>query len=261
MVALLTVAGCKSNQFTRLGMPVPATKQGKIVLTLWQGSWIAAFAVGFLIWGLVVWAVIFHRKRSDELPAQVRYNMPIEVLYTAVPFIVIAVLFYFTAKDEDNLNKLSTSPAVVVNVTGFQWSWRFDYPQYAVPGSAAGDVEITGQPANLDLAYNVNNAASSGPQLVIPEGETVRFNLTATDVIHSFWVPAFLFKRDVIPGHPNHFEITPTTTGTFTGRCAELCGQYHSEMLFTVKVVSPQQFQQFISAQKAAALKSGGSAQ
>jgi cytochrome c oxidase subunit 2 len=80
-------------------------------------------------------------------------------------------------------------------------------------------------------------------------------------VIHSFWVPAFLFKRDVIPGHPNHFEITPTSTGTFTGRCAELCGQYHSEMLFTVKVVSPQQFQQYITAQKAAALKSGGSAQ
>jgi cytochrome c oxidase subunit 2 len=257
---LLAVSGC-DNQFTRLGMPIPVTKQAKAVLSLWQGSWIAAWAVGFIVWGLMIWAVIFHRKRSESLPPQVRYNLPIEVLYTALPFVVIAVLFYFTAKDENFENKLSPHPDVVVNVTGFQWSWRFDYPQYQVPGSAAGDVQITGTPANLDIPYNLHNPASSGPQFVIPEGETVRFNLTATDVIHSFWVPAFLFKRDVIPGHPNHFEITPTSTGTFTGRCAELCGQYHSEMLFTVKVVSPQQFQKFITAQKAAALKSGGSAQ
>lgn len=260
IAALLTVSGC-DNQFTRLGMPIPVTRQAKAVLTLWQGSWIAAFAVGILVWGLTVWAIIFHRKRSDELPPQVRYNMPIEVLYTALPFVVIAVLFYFTARDENFINKLSSKPGVVVNVTGFQWSWRFDYPQYKVPGTAAGDVQITGQPANLDMPYNANNPAASGPQLVIPEGETVRFNLASTDVVHSFWVPEFLFHRDVIPGHPNHFEVTPTSTGTFTGRCAEFCGEYHAEMIFTVKVVSPQQFQQFITAQQAAAQKSGGSAQ
>jgi cytochrome c oxidase subunit II len=260
IAGLMAVAGC-DNQFTRLGMPIPATRQAKMVLTLWQGSWIAAFAVGFVVWGLIIWAVIFHRKRSEELPPQVRYNLPIEVLYTALPFVVIAVLFYFTAKDENAENKLSARPDVVVNVTGFQWSWKFDYPQYPVPGTAAGDVQIIGQPADLNLAYNANNPAASGPQFVIPEGKTVRFNLVSTDVIHSFWVPAFLFHRDVIPGHPNHFEITPTSLGTFTGRCAELCGEYHSEMIFTVKVVTPQQFQKFITAKKAAALKSGGSAQ
>jgi cytochrome c oxidase subunit 2 len=239
-VLLTSVAGCTSNAFTRLAMPRPITTQGKVILTLWQGSWIAAFAVGAVVWGLVIWTVIFYRKRSDELPPQVRYNLPIEVLYTIVPFILIAVLFYFTARDENYIDKLSPRPNVVVNVTGFQWSWEFQYPDL-------GNVQVVGTP-------------SKDPTLVLPVGETVRFNLTSPDVIHAFWVPAFLFKRDVVPGHPNHFEITPTATGTFAGRCSELCGMYHSEMLFTVKVVSQQQFQEFIAAQQAAQ-KAAGSAQ
>jgi cytochrome c oxidase subunit II len=231
-VLLATATGCTSNAFTRLGMPKPITQQGKTVLTLWQGSWIAAFAVGFVVWGLVIWAVIFHRKRSDELPPQVRYNLPIEVLYTVVPFIMVAVLFYFTARDENYVDKVSAHPDVVVQVTGFQWSWEFQYPDL-------GNVQVVGTP-------------SEDPVLVLPVGETIQFDLTSTDVIHSFWVPAFLFKRDVIPGHPNQFELTTTTTGTFAGRCSELCGMYHSEMLFTVKVVSQQEFQQFIAAKQAA---------
>lgn len=224
-VLLAATAGC-DNEFTRLGMPEPITEQGKRVLSLWQGSWIAAFAVGILVWGLIIWAIIFHRKRSEKLPPQVRYNMPIEALYTAVPFIIVAVLFYFTARDETYLDKVSDKPDVAVNVTGFQWSWKFDYPQ--------NDVSVVGRPGK-------------DPTLVIPKGKKIRFNLTSPDVIHSFWVPAFLFKRDVIPGHPNRFEITTTKEGTYAGRCAELCGVDHSRMLFTVKVVSPQEYQNFIA--------------
>jgi cytochrome c oxidase subunit 2 len=234
---LASVTGCTSNAFTRLGMPTPITQQGKVVLTLWQNSWIAAFAVGIVVWGLVIWAVIFHRKRSDVLPPQVRYNLPIEVLYTVVPFIMVAVLFYFTARDENYIDKVSAHPNVVVNVTGFQWSWEFQYPDL-------GNVAIIGN-------------SRTDPTLYLPVGETVEFNLTSPDVIHAFWVPAFLFKRDVVPGHPNHFEITPTTTGTFAGRCSELCGIYHSEMLFTVKVVSQQEFLQFIAQQQAAQTAGG----
>jgi cytochrome c oxidase subunit 2 len=96
---------------------------------------------------------------------------------------------------------------------------------------------------------------------VIPTNETVRFNLTSTDVIHAFWIVPFEFKRDVIPGYPNHFEVTPTRTGTFIGRCTELCGLYHSRMLFVVKIVTPAQFRQWISAQQLAQSKAAGSAQ
>ena len=93
--------------------------------------------------------------------------------------------------------------------------------------------------------------------LEIPKGETVRFNLASEDVIHAFWVPEFLFKRDVIPGHPNHFQVTATQTGTYIGHCSELCGLYHSKMLFTLKVVTPQQFQAYMAAQQAAQSSSG----
>jgi cytochrome c oxidase subunit 2 len=220
-------------------MPPPVTRQGQVTLTLWQGSWVAAWAVGAIVWGLIIWAVIFYRKRSDRVPQQVRYNLPIEFLYTIVPFVMIGVLFYFTARDENYIDKLSQHPDVVVNVIGFRWSWQFQYPDYKVPGSEYGDVSEIGQPWPGKL-----------PVMEIPTGETVRFNLSSTDVIHSFWVVPFEFKRDVLPDHPNHFEVTPDKTGTFTGRCSELCGLYHSRMLFTLKIVTPQQFRQWITTQQ-----------
>jgi len=232
-VVLAALTGCTNDTFTRIGFPNPITKQGQITLHLWQGSWIAGMSVAIVVWGLILWAVVFHRKRGDRLPPQVRYNLPIEILYTALPFVLIAVLFYYTAKDEDTIDTLSANPAVTVNVVGYQWSWQFQYPQYNVTDNGVSS------PAPL-------------PVLELPTGENVRFNLTSPDVIHSFWVPEFLFKRDVIPGHPNHFQITLTKTGTYIGHCSELCGLYHSRMLFTLKVVTPAQFRQWISARQAA---------
>ena len=111
-----------------MGFPNPITKQGAVTLSLWQGSWVAGMLVGAVVWGLIVWAVIFHRQRGDKLPPQVRYNMPIEILYTVVPFVLIAVLFYYTAKDENTIDAVPSNPAVTVNVTGFQWSWAVQLP-------------------------------------------------------------------------------------------------------------------------------------
>jgi cytochrome c oxidase subunit II len=249
-------AGCTSNEFTRLGMPVPVTKQGQAILTLWQGSWVAAFAVGAVVWGLIIWAVIFHRKRAGTaVPEQVRYNLPIEMLYTVVPFIMVGILFFFTARDENYIDKLPAHPDVQVTVTGYQWSWQFEYPQYKVPGSATGDVTMNGEP------WSPAAGNSQLPVLVIPTNETVQFNLVSSDVIHSFWIVPFEFKRDVIPGHPNHFTVTPTKTATLIGRCTELCGLYHSRMLFKVRIVTPAQFRQWIHAQQTAQQKSAGSTQ
>jgi cytochrome c oxidase subunit II len=251
---LLATTGCTSNAFTRLGMLPPVTKQGKVTLTLWQGSWIAAFAVGITVWGLILWAVFFHRKRSDRVPEQVRYNLPIEVMYTVLPFIMIGILFYFTARDENYIDALPPHPDVIVDVTGFQWSWEFQYPQYKVPHSEYGVVTSLGEMWNGSVPGNENQL----PVLEIPIGETVRFNLTSTDVVHSFWIIPFEFKRDVIPDHPNHFEVTPTTAYTGIGHCSELCGLYHSRMLFTVKIVTPAQFRKWITAQQALQTASGG---
>jgi cytochrome c oxidase subunit II len=251
-VLLLALAGCSPNDtFTRLGFPNPVTTQGAITLSLWQGSWIAGLLVGAVVWGMIVWAVIFHRKRGDKLPPQVRYNMPIEILYTVVPFVLIAVLFYYTAKDENTIDAVPVHPQVMVNVTGFQWSWEFSYPKYGV--------NTTGAMWNPQLTDSENQ--NELPLLEIPEGETVNFNLTSPDVIHAFWVPEFLFKRDVIPGHPNHFSITATSTGTFIGHCSELCGLYHSRMLFTLKIVTPAQFNTWIASEQTAQKTASGSTQ
>jgi cytochrome c oxidase subunit II len=250
-VMLLALTGCTNDTFTRIGFPDPITTQGKVVVSLWQGSWIAGMLVGCVVWGLIVWAVIFHRKRGDKLPPQVRYNMPIEILYTVIPFVLIAVLFYYTAKDENVITATPANPAVTVNVIGFQWSWEFDYPQ----PNGAPPVKMTGamwDPTKPDSRQTL-------PVLEVPVGERVQFNLTSPDVVHAFWVPEFLFKRDVIPGHPNHFQVTLTKTGTYTGHCSELCGVYHSRMLFTLKVVTPQEYQSWIAQQKANQSTAAGS--
>src|SRR5215471_8048725 len=143
-LATLT-AGCNSTTVENLGLRTPLTTQAKLIVSLWQGSWIAALAVGVTVWGLILWAVVVYRKRGDRVPHQVRYNLPIEILYTVVPFIMVGILFYFTARDENFINKTSAHPDVIVNVRGFQWSWEFDYPQYKVASSQTGDVTQLGQ--------------------------------------------------------------------------------------------------------------------
>jgi len=257
-LAIMT-AGCSSNWVNNLGLRNPLTTQAQLIVHLWQGAWVAAIAVGLLVWGAILWAVIFYRKRGDTIPHQVRYNLPIEILYTVVPFVMVGVLFYFTARDENRITSLSAHPDVVVDVTGFQWSWEFQYPQYPVKNSSSGVTEL-GAMWNPDISL----ADSYGqlPLLEIPDHETVRFNLTSNDVIHSFWVLPFDFKRDVLPGHPNHFEVNPTGTlysGPDTiGRCSELCGLYHSRMLFRIKIVTPAQFKAWITAQQKLQNASGG---
>jgi cytochrome c oxidase subunit II len=233
---LLTATGCASEDLPTFAMPArDTTDRTPTILSLWQGSWIAAFSVGALVWGLILWAVIFYRRRRNEtgLPAQTRYNVPIEVLYTVVPLIMIAVFFFFTARDEDRILQVSAHPDHEITVTGIQWSWQFTYESDGGPNTT-----LTGTPGRP-------------PTLVLPKGESVKFKLHSDDVIHSFWVPAFLFKMDVIPGRENVFQITPTKIGTYAGKCAELCGQDHSRMLFNVRVVSPDAYDRYVAALKA----------
>ncbi|MDT9684545.1 cytochrome c oxidase subunit II [Streptomyces sp. TRM76323] len=265
---LATASGCSYNweDFPRLGMPTPVTEEAPRILSLWQGSWAAALATGVLVWGLILWSVIFHRRSRTkvEVPPQTRYNMPIEALYTVTPLIIVSVLFYFTARDESKLLALSDKPAHTINVVGYQWSWGFNYIENvdgdattgAEPSPELGAIPDKWQkqfPAGAEGVHDVGvpgtrnpQTGNPGPTLWLPKGEKVRFVLTSRDVIHSFWVVPFLMKQDVIPGHTNAFEVTPTREGTFLGKCAELCGVDHSRMLFNVKVVSPERYQQHL---------------
>jgi cytochrome c oxidase subunit 2 len=232
----LLLSGCASEDLPTFAMPArDVTNHAPRILSLWQGSWIAALAVGAITWGLILWPVVFFRRRRNQtgLPAQTRYNLPIEVFYTVIPLIAVAVFFYFTARDESDILKTSANPDHRITVTAIQWSWQFTYDSDAGP-----DATTTGTPGQP-------------PTLWLPQGESVQFRLVSDDVIHSFWVPAFLFKMDVIPGQVNKFEIVPKKIGTYKGRCAELCGQDHARMLFNVKVVSPADYQARVTQVKA----------
>lgn len=247
--ALLT--GCSQeaqDQFSRAYLPESATQQGEITTNLWVGSWIAAMIVGILVWGLIGWAVIaYSRRRRPGYPVQTRYNLPIEILWTVLPFIMIGVLFFYTARDQSEILELTDDPDVTVDVVGFRWSWAFSYLDEGV-------YDI-GVPATNNVVASADDDVPSegytGPTMYLPQNQTVRFVLTSPDVIHSFYVPSFLFKMDLIPGRTNQFEVTPTKLGTYAGKCAELCGLDHSRMLFNVKVVTQAEYDARMAALKA----------
>ena len=250
-VVLVTASGCADNAFTRLGLPDPASKEAPTTLHLWQGQWITAFAVGALMWGLILWCCFAYRRKRHgiEVPPQTRYNLPLELLYTAIPLIMVGVIFYFTAKDETSLLQINNQQYTSINVVGRQWSWTFNYNYDASTnnGEGAATSSVT--------AYDIGTAGQP-PTLWLPDNEEVKFTLTSPDVIHSFWIPNFLFKLDVVPGRVNMYEVTPDKLGTYIGECAELCGVEHSRMLFNVKVVTPAEYQAHL--QQLIADKQGG---
>jgi cytochrome c oxidase subunit 2 len=243
LLTLLT--GCSADgiggAFGNFGWPSKGISlQAHKMYDLWIASVIAALIVGFFVWGLIFWCVIRYRKRGDALPVQTRFNMPLEILYTVTPVLIVAVLFYYTAIVQTDVDKLSKNPDQVVEVVAFKWNWQFNYRDGI--GKQAHTVAST-----LGTSDVV-------PLLVLPTGEKIRFEETSKDVIHSFWVPELLFKRDVFPGNVrNTFEVTLDKEGRYVGRCAELCGTYHAFMQFELVVVSPDKFQQFLAAKKAGA--------
>ncbi|GAA4251095.1 cytochrome c oxidase subunit II [Dactylosporangium darangshiense] len=233
--ATTLLAGCSvEDTFNGFGWPKGITEQGDRMYDLWIGSVVAALAVGVFVWGLIFWCVVRYRKRGEELPPQTRYNMPFEILYTVAPFVVIAVLFFYTAVIQTDVDRLSKNPDVNVEVVASKWNWQFVYSDSKGPD---------GKP--------ITTVGSDDyiPVLVLPAGKTVQFKETSRDVIHSFWVPDILFKRDVIPGVENRFEIKlkDNAQGAYVGRCAELCGTYHSMMNFEMRVVTPEQYSQYLT--------------
>ena len=231
--ATLALSGCSAEtlqQWSRWGMPESITDRAPWVGNLWNGAWIASLVIGAFVWGLIFWVMFRYRRRNNsEVPRQSRYNLPMELLYTVVPFLIIGVLFFFTVQSQNAvLAKVNDRPVHTINVIGQKWSWSFNYMEQQNPAVNAV-VHDTGTVERL-------------PYLYLPVNEPVRFNLGSADVIHSFWIPEFYFKLDVIPGHPNSFDVTPNRTGEFLGKCAELCGTYHSAMLFKVRVVSLDEY-------------------
>jgi cytochrome c oxidase subunit 2 len=235
MLLLGSCSSAEKESIKRLAQPEGVTDRTQGMHNLWMGSWLAAMLVGVLVWGLIGYACVkFYRRREDEIPVQTRYNLPIEILYTVAPVVMVLVFFFFTVTVQ---NEVLAAPSGgkadhTITVVGQQWSWTFNYDKdKALDGSTT--------------VYEAGTTAYR-PTLVLPVNESVEVQLRSPDVIHSFWVPAFLFKMDVVPGRDNHFSLTPTREGEFAGRCAELCGVYHSRMLFNVKVVSADEYATYL---------------
>ena len=215
---VLVAAGC---------VPQSVTEEGRAVYGLYNLFLYIAAVVFVVVSGLVIWSVVRYRRRDDELPKQTHGNNRLELLWTAIPAVIVLVLFAFTLRAQDKVLDQSGQPDVKVTVTAFQWSWRFSYE-----GAGA---EVVGSPEHV-------------PELVVPVGQRVRVKLVSADVVHSFYVPQTLFKRQAIPGVTNEFDLTFDKTGLFHGQCTQFCGLQHTDMVFRVRVVSQGEYQSWLAA-------------
>ena len=230
----------------------PTTNQTQRVSDLWVGSWITLLAVGVITWAVIIWAAIVFRRRRGQtgLPVQLRYNMPLEIFYTVVPLILVLGLFAFTARDQTAIETRYAQPDVTIDAYGKQWAWDFVYENTADENSSVYDIGVQAQPEDEGVA-NTGYVESEIPTLYLPVNRSVEIKLRTRDVNHSFWVIDFLYKKDMIAGQTNYWDFTPTRIGTYEGKCAELCGEYHSRMLFNVAVVSQADYDARVAALRA----------
>jgi cytochrome c oxidase subunit 2 len=223
-VAIVVLGGCGN-----LGLPTPVTQQGRNTRQLWHIFVVLAIIIGAIVYGLIIFVVVrYRRRRGDnaEPPGQRQYNVPVEIVYTAIPLVIVGVLLGLSIRAENRLTKVSAKPDVTVEVEGFQWQWQFSYE--------GTNKVVTGTP-------------SSVPVMVLPTGQTVELKLVSNDVVHSFWVPHFLEKRDLTPGVNNTIDVRITDEGQWDGVCSEFCGLNHGQMVFSVKAVSPSDFQSWLN--------------
>jgi cytochrome c oxidase subunit 2 len=289
----VVLSGCSVTEALALGWPKGITPEAHANRELWIGSVAASLVIGVIVWALLFWTAVFHRKKATdtELPRQFGYNMPLELVLTVIPFLIISVLFYFTVVVQEKMMAVEDNPEVVIDVTAFQWNWKFGYQAI---NFADGTFDYDGEDAERkeamtsrpdegehragegegqeghaevgplnglnpeDRTYlnfdKVETLGSSNeiPVLVLPVGKRIEFEIASADVIHGFWVPEFLFKRDVLPNPKennsvNVFQVSEILeTGAFVGRCTEMCGTYHSMMNFEVRVVESNDFKAYM---------------
>ena len=247
IAAAVVLAGCSTQELNGY-LPgfeegaEPATNRTEMVSGLWVNSWLVLLVVGIVTWGLMLWAMIAYRRRKGQvgLPVQLRYNMPIEIFYTVVPLILVLGFFAFTARDQTILETQYEDPDVSIIAIGKQWAWDFQYD-----GESDDDTVWT-MGVQAQSAANGDRDEAELPTLYLPVDQTVKIKLQSRDVIHSFWIIDFLYKKDMYIGKDNYWSFTPTREGTYAGKCAELCGEYHSAMLFNVEVVSEDEYEDYL---------------
>jgi len=232
---------------TDLGSPHGVTTQDHYVRELWHITYIFAVPIGLIVFGAIVWCMIRYRAKpgSNRQPSQFQYHIPIEAAYTIIPLVIVAIVFGFMYNAENKVDAVAKNPAVKITVEGFQWGWRFTYPNgHQEVGTVANELDIN---SNLNL-----------PVLYMPAGETVQLHLVSDDVIHTFYVPEFLFQRDLIPGINNVVDFNVIKPGLYTGQCNNICGVYHAYMRFLVQVMPIAEYNQWYANQPANSTTTAG---
>lgn len=289
----LTLTGCEvappNNGFfhaLRMGWPEGITPEAHELGNFWVWTWVAAWIIGIIMWGLFFWSLIFFSAKKaekagkGEFPRQTQYNIGLELVLTLIPVAIVMTLFFFTVQAQDQATALDKDPKVTVDVTGFQWNWKFGYREIDASLSPTGqDYDGTNEERQAIAEASKKEDFEGGffhkqigtdesflhfdkietvgtteevPVLVLPSRTAIEFDLVGADVVHSFWVPEFLFKRDAFPNPAanmsnNRFQITEIEKeGAFVGRCAEMCGTYHAMMNFEIRVVSPEKFKEYV---------------
>jgi cytochrome c oxidase subunit 2 len=207
------------------------TTQGQEAAGLYLGVFIIAVGIFLLVEGILLYAALrFRRKSTDsDLPTQTHGNNRLEFIWTAIPALIVLGLFVASTVVLTRVEAKSDDPGVVVDVEAFRFGWTFKYPDSGVSISGGG--------------------REGAPEMVVPIDEPVRFRVTAIDVIHSFYVPAFFYKLDAVPGRINEFEVTIEEPGVYGGQCAEFCGLAHSQMYFSVRAVERPEFDAWLAEQ------------
>ncbi len=199
-------------------MPVEASQQAVPIDWMWNLQLIAmSFLFALIVVPMFYSLVVFRRRKGDTTDGEhIEGNTTLEITWTVIPLFVVIFFAYLGA---GNLaDTLRADPdATVVKVTGIQWSWKFEYPP-------------------------VDGISVVSDELHLPKGKQVLLQMTSTDVIHSFWVPEFRVKQDLVPGRITQLRITPTLIGNYKVRCAELCGTSHAYMEKPVVISSQEDF-------------------
>ena len=218
-VTLLTYAGLDAAHL----LPVAASAQAAEIDWMWDLQVKAmAFLFALIAVPMFYSLVVFRPAKGDTTDAKhIEGNTPLEIAWSIIPLFVVVIFSYLGAENLGNTLR-GTPSAMVVNVTGSQWTWNFEYPEYGI----------------------------TTKEMYLPVNKAVVFKLRSTDVIHSFWVPEFRPKQDLVPGRVTELRVTPTRLGEYEVSCAELCGTSHYAMRQPVLVVSDEDFSTWVAEQQ-----------
>jgi cytochrome c oxidase subunit 2 len=225
--------------------PEAKSVQGQAIRNLYDIVFVIAVVIFVVVEGLIIWTVLRYRRKpgDNELPPQTHGNNLAEVIWTLVPTAIVIFMFVISWQTLNTVDATSAQPNLRVRAVAGQFQWSFDY--------LPADATFKTKPL-----FTVTAPVGPDGGLVLPAGETTHLFLDSPDVIHAFYVPQFLFKRDVIPGVENQFDLdipAGDAGQTYRGQCAELCGVGHRIMLFEVHILSPTDFQAWQQKQVAAA--------